>query len=292
MMLGAFIKYLQLEKRYSGHTIKAYETDLHQFHSFLQAVYNHSNIQSANFREIRSWVVDLLDNNTSNTSVNRKISSLKTFYKFLLREGVIDSNPMDKVVSPKVNKRLPSFVEQKPLNNLLDQNQDSELFCDYRDLLIVEILYSTGMRRAELINLKDTDVDFTKSTIKVLGKRNKERIIPVSRNLIDRIADYLIIRNAEFGSTDYLIVTDKGIKLYEKMVYRVVTTCLSRITTLDKKSPHVLRHSFATHLLNNGADLNAIKELLGHANLSATQIYTHNTFEQLKTIYNQAHPRA
>lgn len=241
---------------------------------------------------IRSWLVRMMENNITARSVNRKLTTLKTFYRFLIREGVLEENPMRKIISPKTAKRLPVFVEKEKMDLLLDQVKFREGFSGVRDRLILEMFYSTGMRLSELVNLKVTDIDFHKSTIKVLGKRNKERLIPFSKKFEGLIDNYIKCKEEKFGNAPELFVLDNGRKIYPKMVYLIVKRYLGEVTTLVKKSPHILRHTFATHLLNNGAELNAVKELLGHANLSATQIYTHNTIEKLKTIYKQAHPKA
>ena len=235
-----------------------------------------------------------MDNNISARTVNRKITTLKSFYKFLMREGIVDASPMDKILTPRQSKKLPEFVEVEKMNELLDKFEFGDDFQGMRNRLIIELLYATGMRRAELIQITDQDFDLHKFTVKVLGKRNKERLIPFTKELKQNIEQYISSRNTflEISETDYFFVTNRGRKLYGKFVYRVVRKHLELITTIEKKSPHILRHTFATHMLNRGADLNAIKELLGHANLSATQIYTHNTFEKLKQIYKQAHPRA
>ena len=241
---------------------------------------------------IRSWLVQMMENKISARSVNRKLTTLKTFYRFLIREGILEENPMRKIISPKTARRLPVFVEKEKMDILLDQVEFTEGFPGVRDRLILEMFYSTGMRLSELVNLKVFDVDFHKDTIKVLGKRNKERLIPFSKKLEGLIGNYIRCKEEQFGQTADLFLTNNGKKIYPKMVYLIVRRYLGKVTTLAKKSPHILRHTFATHLLNNGAELNAVKELLGHSNLSATQIYTHNTIEKLKTIYKQAHPKA
>ena len=294
MYKDLFLKYLQFEKRFSINTIKSYENDFYQFSKFIESNYKDCLIHQADEKMIRAWVVDLMEKDFSTLSVNRKISTLKTFYKFLLRENNIQSNPMDKVISPKASKKLPVFVEEKQINKLLDDYSFGDDFAGFRNKTIVEMFYNTGMRLSELINIKNTDVNLDNNNIKVLGKRNKERILPLNLSFADSIKKYIHIRDREFSNLqhDYYFVTDKGNKLYEKFVYRIVNKYLNFVTTIEKKSPHILRHTFATHMLNHGADLNAIKELLGHANLSATQVYTHNTFEKLKSIYKQAHPRA
>ena len=294
MYKDLFLKYLQFEKRFSVNTIKSYENDLKQFADFIEISFNKNEIHLADEKLVRAWVVSLMEKDFSALSINRKISTLKTFFKFLLREGHIKSHPMDKVISPKKSKKLPSFVEEKQINNLLDDYSFGDDFAGVRNKTIVEMFYNTGMRLSELIGLTKNSIDLHNGTIKVVGKRNKERILPVHSQFLKSIKNYILSRDQEFSNIehDFFFVTDKGNKLYEKFVYRVVNKYLNLITTIEKKSPHILRHTFATHLLNHGADLNAIKELLGHANLSATQIYTHNTFEKLKTIYKQAHPRA
>ena len=289
----AFIDYLRSEKRLSPHTTLAYSNDLNQFFLYLKAVYSTEDIKEANHSIIRSWIVSLIENKITPPSVNRKISTLKSFYKFLLREKVLDVNPMHKIQSPKNPKRLPVFVEESKMNSLIEDVSFSNDFEGRRDLLIIELLYSTGMRRTELVNLKESDINFHNSTVKVLGKRNKERLIPVTPGIKELITEYIEIKNKSVvAKKDFLFLTEKGNQIYAGSVYRIVKGALEKVTTLKKKSPHVLRHTFATHLLNNGADLNAIKELLGHANLAATQIYTHNTIEKLKSVYSKAHPKA
>ena len=292
MLLDEFLKYLQLEKRYSPHTVKAYQIDLTQFQDYLEETYE-CVLQKAKHSMVRSWLAQMLDYGISSRSVNRKITALKSFYKFLLKEEIIIEDPTIKVVSPKMSKKLPAFVEEGQMRQLLDELDFTDDYAGVRDKLMIELFYSTGIRQAELINLKIKDVDLSSNLIKVLGKRNKERLIPLTIELRQKIDAYLNLR-AELSIKDskYLLLTNKGKKLYPTLVYRQVNHYLSQVTSLDKKSPHVLRHTFATHMLNNGADLNAIKELLGHANLSATQVYTHNTIDKLKKIYKQAHPRA
>jgi integrase/recombinase XerC len=287
-----FIEYLQYEKRYSPHTVTAYRTDLDQFYEYLHMQYSIDDIQSVNHPMIRSWLVELMNQEISPRSVNRKLTTLKSFYKFLQREGVTEVNPMRKITSPKTSKRLPVFVEKDKMERLLDEVDFGGGYTGLRDKLIIELFYATGMRLSELVNLKETDLSFHHDTIKVTGKRNKERLIPFSHKMELLIKRYLDEKRSVFGENGDLFLTDKGKKIYSRMVYRIVTGYLGMVTTLEKKSPHVLRHTFATHLLNNGAELNAIKELLGHANLSATQVYTHNTIDKLKSIYKQAHPKA
>jgi integrase/recombinase XerC len=239
-------------------------------------------------------VVDLLNRNIQTKSVNRKLSTLKTFYKYLRKNGMIDTIPMDKMIAPKIKKTLPEFVSNESMIDIFEKIEFENNFTDIRNRLIIEMLYCTGIRLSELVNLKTSEIDFYNQQIKVKGKRNKERLIPFDTILGDSIREYLIMRKEvdSIKNSEQLFLTKKGKGIYNKLVYRIVNTYLNKVSTLKKKSPHVLRHTFATHMLNNGADLNTVKELLGHANLSATQIYTHNTIDKLKTIYKQAHPRA
>ena len=282
-----FLHYLKHEKRYSVHTLLSYSTDLKQFTNFLSSEFSVKSIRKVNFQLVRSWIAKLLNENISARSVNRKITTLKTYFRFLIREDIINQSPMQKIISPKTSKRLPVFVEQVKMEQLLNEIDFGVGFLAQRDRLILELFYFTGIRLSELINLKNKDINYSDSTILVLGKRKKERLIPLTSDIVSKIKKL----NAS-NKSKYLFTTDKGKQISTKQVYRLVNKYLSMVTTLDKKSPHILRHTFATHLLNNGADINAIKELLGHANLSATQIYTHNTIEKLKTVYKQAHPRA
>ena len=289
MLQNKFIKYLSSEKRFSEHTIKSYTTDLKQFTSFLLSEFQIiDEINEISFQIIRTWIASLLEKGINPRSVNRKISTLKTYFKFLIREGVLIENPMTKVVAPKSKKRLPIFIEEDQIASLLNEVQFEEGFIGQRNKLIIELFYVTGIRLSELINIKISDVDFNNQSIKVLGKRNKERIIPLSSNVVNDLN--IFIENNH--KNKYLFTNLEGDKLYNKLVYRLVNKYIGEISSVNKKSPHILRHTFATHMLNNGADINAIKELLGHANLSATQVYTHNTIEKLKTVYKQAHPRA
>ena len=293
-IINKFVEYLKFEKRFSPHTVTAYGNDLKQFSEYLLTTYSVENVNEISYSMVRSWIVSMMENSVTARSVNRKITTVKTFYKFLLRENLVKENPMLKIQAPKTSKRLPVFVEQQKMDDLLDKIEFEEGFEGLRNKLIIEIFYATGIRLSELINLKRTNVDMNKQTIKVLGKRNKERIIPINGELQNLMEKYIDEKGklAMSYADDIFFVNDKGKKLYERFVYAIVNRYLSAVTTLDKKSPHVLRHTFATHMLNNGADLNSIKELLGHANLSATQVYTHNTVEKLKNIYRQAHPKA
>jgi integrase/recombinase XerC len=287
-----FLRYLQAERRYATHTIKAYKNDLKQFHAFCQETDGEG--MGLNHRTIRSWVVFLMDSGYASRTVHRKLTCLNTYCKYLIKEGLLDSNPMERVLKPRLNKRVPSFVEEGKLELLLDEFDFGGDFNGVRNRLVLDLLYQTGMRRNELIGLKIGSINKEGKSVKVSGKRGKERIIPLNESLLLAVERYLIIRKevVALKPTDQLIVTERGEPAYDKLVYRIVNKYLSMVTTLDKKSPHVLRHTFATHMLNRGADLNAIKELLGHASLSATQIYTHSTYKKLKSIYNQAHPRA
>ncbi|WP_430813642.1 tyrosine-type recombinase/integrase [Carboxylicivirga sp. RSCT41] len=291
--LESFYNYLTYERRNSAHTITAYKKDIDQFCSFLESegVDLWVNVTS---KTVRSWMVSLVDNGISARTVTRKISTLKVFFRFLMVQGVVDSNVAEHVITPKIPKRLPVFVKEGEMNLLLDVVDFGSDFKGLRDKLIIEMFYHTGMRLSELVNLKDEDIDFGNDVFRILGKRNKERIVPIIKELKVSLVRYIEERNKMFPDrvNSNLYITEKGLPVYHKLVYRVVNGYLSRVSTVSKKSPHVIRHSFATALLNRGADLNAIKELLGHANLAATEVYTHNTFEKLNSIYKQAHPRA
>jgi integrase/recombinase XerC len=286
-----FLKYLQAELRYAGHTIKAYKSDLTQFHAFCQET-GHDGMDLY-FKTIRSWVVKLMDQGYSSRTVHRKLTSLGSFCKYLIKEGELESNPLDKVLKPRLNQRVPAFVEESKMEHLLNDFEFGDDFTGIRNRLVLDLLYQTGMRRSELIGLRTGSINTEELSLKVRGKRDKERIIPLNAGLVEALEHYLVQRKEVAGpGEDHLIVTQKGLPAYDKLIFRIVEKYLAMVTTLDKKSPHVLRHTFATHMLNRGADLNAIKELLGHASLSATQVYTHNTYKKLKSIYNQAHPRA
>jgi integrase/recombinase XerC len=289
-----FFNYIQYEKRYSPNTLIAYKKDIEDFFNFLSEDYHTEDIALVDHLMIRSWLVKLMESKKDPKTINRKITTLKTFYKFLKKEGVVASNPMNKIISPKTSKRLPVFVEKDKMDLLFDHIGFTNSYIDQRNKLIIELFYATGVRLSELVNLKTGDVDTHSCIIKVLGKRNKERIIPFSVKMKETINSYINLRKISFPANEHdtFFLTNDGKKVYHKLVYRLVNYYLSMVTTIDKKSPHILRHTFATHMLDNGADLNAIKEILGHANLSATQVYTHNTIEKLKTIYKQAHPKA
>lgn len=293
-MVNSFLDFLQTEKRYSQHTVVSYRTDLEQFQLYLQQTYEESDIANGSHRMIRSWILSMMENGMEAKSVNRKLAALRTFYKYLLRSKKIEINPMLKIVAPKVRKKLPVFVEESSMINLLDQFEFEEGFSGLRDRVVLEFFYGTGMRLSELIELKDRDVHWKEGVVKVKGKGNKERIIPVPQSTLAVAESYarektklnLCNTGANF------VVTNQGDEVYPVFIYRLVRKYLSHVSTIEKKSPHVLRHTFATHLLNKGADLNAIKDLLGHSSLAATQVYTHNSIDQLKKIFDQAHPKS
>lgn len=294
MVVAQFLLYLQHEKRYSPHTLKSYQTDLLQFSDYLLQTFELPLVE-AGHTQVRSYMVALLEEEVSERSIGRKLSTLRSFYKYLLREGFITASPMALLRAPKIPQRLPVFIEDQKLDVLLDSGEFfNDSFPSVRDKLVIETLFGTGMRLAELLSLSEENIDFYGITIRVMGKRNKERIIPISKLLADQLKAYLDLKTLQnfHNKTGTLFVTDKGTAAYPKLIYRIVTSYLTYISTQDKKSPHVLRHSYATSLLNRGADLNAIKELLGHASLAATQVYTHNSIERLKSIYKQAHPKA
>ena len=296
MLTEKFLQYIKYEKRYSPNTCIAYKNDLEQFYTYLSDTYEISEIEKINHQMIRSWLTSLMESGIQARSINRKITTLKSFYKYLLRENVVTINPTIKIISPKTPKKLAVFVEEANMQTLFKNDEFSDEYSQVRDFLILEVFYDTGIRLSELINLKQEDIDFVNLTLKVLGKRNKERIIPITKALKDKILFFIETKENQGiiskEKENFIFLTKFGKKVYPELVYRVVNYYLSGITTINKKSPHVLRHTFATHMLNNGADLNAIKEILGHSNLSATQVYTHNTINKLKSIYKQAHPRA
>ena len=290
----SFYQYLEFEKRSSVHTLAAYRSDLEQFEVFLNSQYEGTATTAVDHQHIRAWIVALMDNGLTARSVNRKLSTLKTYYRFLRKHGYLTTDPMRKVQAPKTGKRLPTTVRAERLELLLDELPFPNTFAGRRDKLILELLYGTGMRRSELTQLPVTAVDFDRREIRVLGKRNKERLIPISARLARLVAEYLPVRETQLAdlTTQELILTNSGKAMYPQQLYSIVKRELSRITTAEQRSPHVLRHSFATHLSDGGADINAIKELLGHAGLAATQIYTHNSIEKLREVYAQAHPKA
>jgi len=294
MTVEQFLTYLQHEKRYSPHTVQSYRTDLIQFRDFMSQTFE-AELTAVEYVHVRNYMVWLMEEGITENSIGRKLSTLRSFYKYLVRGQIIQSSPMALVKAPKVPKRLPVFVDDQKLGVLLDSEEFFDgSFSSVRDRLVIETLFGTGMRLAELLSIKESDINFYESTIRVLGKRNKERIVPVSKLLEDQLRAYVELKTLQNfdNKTGGLFVTDKGADAYPTLIYRIVQRYLSFISTQDKKSPHVLRHSYATSLLNRGADLNAIKELLGHASLAATQVYTHNSVERLKSIYKQAHPKA
>lgn len=291
---NAFIEYLKFEKRYSPHTIKAYQDDLNLFFQYINATFDNPSIKEISSSFVRSWLAYQKEKGDTAKSINRRISSLKSFFKYEMKTGGLDATPMITIVSPRVSKRLPSFVEEKNLATLFDHVEFPDDWEGQMNRFMLMLFYSTGMRLSELVNLKESQVDLSKSNFKILGKGNKERLIPMNDVLKETISNYLHVKKDKFKSTAdvQLLVNEKGRALHPRYVQGKVKYYLSLVTTAEKKSPHVLRHSFATHLMNNGADLNAVKELLGHSSLAATQIYTHNTIEKLKDIHKKAHPKA
>ncbi|MGN6214379.1 site-specific tyrosine recombinase/integron integrase [Parafilimonas sp.] len=288
----AFLNYLRFEKRYSQHTIISYQNDLEQFLSFVIAEFDRPGIAEINAAIVRSWLAHLKqEEDLTAKSINRKISTLKSFYKFLMREGIVETTPMSIINAPKSNKRLPVYVEEKDIQTLFDYVEFSDDWKGRTEKLVLQLFYNTGMRVSELVNLKTSQIDSAYNHIKVLGKGNKERIIPVNKELIANLQDYIKHKPGD-GNTGQVFVNEKGKPLYARQVYNTVKKNLSLVTTVNKKSPHILRHSFATHLTSNGADLNAVKELLGHSSLAATQVYTHNDIERLKEVFKKAHPKA
>jgi integrase/recombinase XerC len=291
-----FVDYLKFEKRYSPHTVLAYHDDLEEFTAFLAAQFDLPAIPLAEVTSsmVRSWLAHLKEGKRTAKTINRKISSLKSFFKYHLLRGNLEKTPMSSITAPKISKRLPTYVEQQDMADLFSKVEFPDTWQGHTDRLLLSIFYHTGMRLSELVNLKESQVNAAGNSFKVLGKGNKERIIPVSPELINAIKVYSSRKRTELEGADrvYLLVSEKGKKLYPKYVYLAVKAYLGTVTTLDKKSPHVLRHTFATHLMNNGADINAVKELLGHSSLAATQVYTHNTIERLKEVHKGAHPKA
>jgi len=290
-MIIHFLEYLTLEKHNSKHTVLAYKTDLLSFRDFCIEEYGQEDLENIYYPQIRKWIVSLVHQNISNRSINRKISSLKSFYKFLQKTKQIKINPLIKHKALKVVKKVQVPFSKEEINQVIQNIEEQKDFTSVRNKLIVELFYSTGIRRTELINIKESAINYYDKTIKVLGKRNKERIIPLLPSVFKTLEEYVTLKkqNPEIKE---LIVTKKGNKIYETLVYRIINTYFSSVSSKVKKSPHILRHSFATHLLNEGADLNSVKELLGHSSLASTQVYTHNSLDKIKEAYNNAHPRS
>lgn len=291
-MIDAFLEYLSLEKKYSLHTVTAYKNDLRSFKDFLVSEYDQENFLEVHYSQIRKWIVVLVGENLSNRTINRKISSLKSLYKFLQKTSQIEVNPLSQHKSLKTEKRVQVPFTAKEINAVISQIEVGNDFISTRDKLIVELFYSTGIRRAELINIKSRDISFSDSTIKVLGKRNKERYVPLLTSVVETLEKYLELKKDFSIGLEELLITKKGNKIYETLVYRIINSYFSTVSSKEKKSPHILRHSFATHLLNQGANLNSVKELLGHSSLAATQVYVQNSLDAIKKVYNQAHPRS
>ena len=292
-MIDSFLKYLEFEKRVSRHTILAYKTDLQQFSAFILNTFTEPKAEAADYGMIRSWIINLVESKIEALSINRKIACLRSFYKFLLRQEFISKDPMLKIRGLKTKKQLPSFVKEGDMMALLDHTDFDRGFSSIREKLVLELFYATGIRLSELISLKENQIDLRNQTLKVIGKRNKERIIPFSKSIVPIINEYISVRNRDVQLKEhgFLFVTDKGEPCYPMLIYRSIKTYLKK-TSSEKQSPHVLRHTYATHLLNKGAEINAVKDLLGHSSLAATQVYTHNSIEKLKKVFDQAHPKA
>lgn len=292
-IIQPFLDYLKFEKRYSRHTVISYETDLVSFFDYIIIQYGDTPVDQLSHIYVRSWLASLKDEGLTAKSMNRKISSLKSFFKYQLKAGVIKQTPMAKIVSPKNEKRLPNFVADKDIKTLFEHIEFPDTWQGKTERLVILLFYNTGMRLSEVIQLKDSQVNSSNRTLKILGKGNKERIVPISPEILKEIKNYQTERNTIISERpDLLFISEKNKALSPRSVYSSVKKYLSLVTTIEKRSPHVLRHTFATHLMNNGADLNAVKELLGHSSLAATQVYTHNTIEKLKNIYKKAHPKA
>lgn len=290
-MISAFIQHIEVELRRSQHTVKAYQKDLEQFAHYIETTYEQKSLLQTDFNQVRSYIVYLMETKLDKRSINRKVATLRSFYNFLVQKGKISSNPMLKIKALKTDKKLPNYVEEKPMEMLLKEIPFDPDFAGMRDKVVIELLYGTGIRLAELITLELNDVDLFDGKIKVFGKRKKERIVPITQHLQQVLQAYLNERKT-IAIANTLIVTDKGEQTYPMFIQRIIKKYLTMVTSLKQRSPHVLRHTYATHLLNNGAELMAVKELLGHTSLSATQLYVHNTVEKLKKAYNQAHPKA
>ena len=291
--IAAFLGHLKFEKRYSAHTVRAYADDLEQFTTFLKTEFGTFQLNEVSSAFVRSWMASLKEERLSSRSITRKISTLKSFFKFVIRNGYLGKSPVANIKSPKLSKRLPVYVEAGDMQTLL---KDVEYTDDWKGItakLAIQMLYEMGLRLSELVNCRESQLDIANGQIKILGKGNKERVIPIGVSLQKTLQEYMQAKRREFDNPDvtYLLVNEKGKKLYSKYIYRITTTYLPEVTTIEKKSPHILRHSFATHLSNNGAELNAVKELLGHSSLAATQVYTHNSIDKLKNIHKKAHPR-
>jgi integrase/recombinase XerC len=290
--IASFLEYLFLEKGYSRHTITAYKADLSAFNHFCEVTYDQENLVAINYGQIRSWVVSLVNGGIANNTINRKVSVLKSFYKFLQKTAQREDNPLSKHKALKVAKKVQVPFTSNEINLVLQNIAKEKDFDALRNKLLVALLYSTGMRRAELIAIKGVDVNIAGKTIKVVGKRNKERFVPILSSVLESLQHFLELKTKNNLNSEFLLVTSKGNKLYETLVYRIINSYFSQVSSKVKKSPHILRHSFATHLLNEGADLNSVKELLGHSSLASTQVYTHNSLDAIKKVYNQAHPRS
>ena len=291
-MINSFLDYLLLEKKYSVNTITAYKNDLISFRDFLLLEYNQDNLLEVHYPQIRNWIVSLVDADISNRTINRKVSSLKSFYKYLQKSEQIVINPLNKHKALKIAKKVQIPFTAKEINSVIENIGQENSFTSIRNKLIVELFYSTGIRRTELINIKENNISFSNGTIKVLGKRNKERFVPLLKSVSVTLKSYLEIKKKYTQNLEELFITENGNKIYETLVYRIINSYFSQVSSKVKKSPHILRHSFATHLLNEGANLNSVKELLGHSSLASTQVYTHNSLDALKKVYNQAHPRS
>jgi integrase/recombinase XerC len=290
--ITSFLEYLHLEKGYSKHTITAYRTDLARFKYFCESTHGQDDLLVIGYAEVRSWVVSLVNANISNNSINRKVSSLKSFYKFLQKTALRADNPLSKHKALKVAKKVQVPFTAKEIDAVIQNIAKETDFDSLRNKLLIELLYSTGIRRAELINIKGIDINISDRTIRVLGKRNKERFVPILTSVLETLNQFLELKIKSIFNSEFLLITSKGNKLYETLVYRIINSYFSQVSQKVKKSPHILRHSFATHLLNEGADLNSVKELLGHSSLASTQVYTHNSLDAIKKVYNQAHPRS
>ena len=290
--IQAFLNYLKFEKRYSQHTLLSYQNDLEQFFAYLASQFDAPPVKSITAMFVRSWLAEMKEDEISSKTINRKISSLRSFFKYEMKTGGLEQTPMATVTTPRIGKRLPVFIEEKDMATLFDHVEFSDDWKGRTERLVLRLFYSTGMRLSELINLKESQLDTSQSQVKVLGKGNKERIIPVSKDLVKDLKEYINDKPVRQPGVLTVFITEKGKTLNPRSVYSFVKHHLTQVTTVQKKSPHILRHSFATHLMNNGADLNAVKELLGHSSLAATQIYTHNSIEKLKEVFKKAHPKA